>query len=76
LLGYDLGKASVTCSGSHSDKVPGGDSAKESGTISGKNLGKRPYKKSGKELPDQVKTQVRRSGKTKMCKTWRLLGFR
>jgi hypothetical protein len=52
-------------------KVPGSDS----GTISDKNSGKRPGKKSGKELADQVKTWVRRPGKTKMCRTRRLLCF-
>jgi hypothetical protein len=62
-------------SGSDSGKVPGSDSGKKSGKISGKNLGKRPGKKSGKELPDQVKTWVRRLGKTKVCKTRRLLCF-
>jgi hypothetical protein len=53
----------------------GSDSGKESGTISIKNPGKRAGKKSGKELPDWVKTRVRRLGKTKMSKTWRLLCF-
>jgi hypothetical protein len=48
---------------------------KELGTISGKNPDKRPDKKSGKELPDWVRTQVRRTDKTKMCKTRRLLCF-
>jgi 2-keto-4-pentenoate hydratase/2-oxohepta-3-ene-1,7-dioic acid hydratase in catechol pathway len=46
--------------GSDSGKIPGSDLGKESGTISGKNPGKRPRKKSGKELPDWVKTRVRR----------------
>jgi hypothetical protein len=58
-----------------SDKVPDSDSGKESGAISGKNPGKHPGKKSGKELPDWVKTRVMRPGKTKMCKTRRLLCF-
>jgi hypothetical protein len=57
MLGYD--------SGSNSNKVSGSDSGKESGTISGKNPGMCPGKKSGKELPDRVKTRVRWSGKTK-----------
>jgi hypothetical protein len=54
-------------SGSESGKVPGSDSGKESGTLSGKN----PGKKSGKELPDRVG----RVGRTKTCKTRRLLSF-
>jgi hypothetical protein len=62
-------------SGSDSGEVSGSDSGKELGTISGKNLGKRSGKKSGKELPGWVKTRVRRSGKTKMCKTRGLLCF-
>jgi hypothetical protein len=33
----------------------GSDSGKELCTITGKNLGKRPGKKSGKELTDEVK---------------------
>jgi hypothetical protein len=39
----------------------------------GKNLGKRLSKKSGKVLPGEVRIWIRRSGKTKMCKTRRLL---
>jgi hypothetical protein len=58
-----------------SGKVSGSDLGKELGTISGRKPGKRPGKKSGKELPDRVKTWVRRLGKTKMCKTRRLLCF-
>jgi hypothetical protein len=58
-------------SGSDSGKVPGSDSGKESGTLSGKN----PGKKSGKELPDRVGTRVGRVGRTKTCKTRRLLSF-
>jgi hypothetical protein len=67
MLEYDLG--------SDSSKVLGSDSGKEPGTISCKNLGKRPGKKSGKELPDGVKTRVWRLGKTKTCVTWRRLYF-
>jgi hypothetical protein len=58
--------------GGDSGKVPGSDSGKESGTI----LGKNPGKKSDNELPDQVKTWVRRPGKTKTCETRRLLCFK
>jgi hypothetical protein len=50
---------------SDSGKVSGSDLGKESGTI----LGKNP----GKELPDRVRTWVRRPGKTKTCKTRKLL---
>jgi hypothetical protein len=66
-LWYDLS--------SDSGKVPGSDLGKESGTISDKNLGKRPGKKSGNELPDRVKTRVRRSSKIKTYKTRILLCF-
>jgi hypothetical protein len=87
VLGSDSGKELSTISGknsgntlgydsdSYSGKVLGSDSGKESGTISGKNPGKRACKKSGKELPDRVKTRVKRSSKTKMCKTRRLHCF-
>jgi hypothetical protein len=44
---------------------------KKLGTITGKHLSK----KSGKELTDRVKTQVRRLGKTKMCKTRRFFAL-
>jgi hypothetical protein len=67
-LGYD--------SGSNSGMVLSSNSSKKSGTVSGKNPDKRAGKKSGKELPDWVKTRVRRLGKTKTCKTRRLLYFR
>jgi hypothetical protein len=40
----------------------------ESGTISGKNLGNHLGMKSGKELPDRVKTWVRRPGKKKCAR--------
>jgi hypothetical protein len=60
---------------SDSGKVLGSDSGKESGTISGKNLGKCSSKKLVKELPDRIRTWVRRSGKTKTCKRRRLLCF-
>jgi hypothetical protein len=63
MLEYDLG--------SDSSKVLGSDSGREPGTISCKNLGKRP----GKELPDGVKTRVWRLGKTKTCVTRRRLYF-
>jgi hypothetical protein len=55
--------------------VPSSDSGKELGTISCKNPGERPGKKSGKELPGQVKLGLRRPDMTKMCKTRRFLCF-
>jgi hypothetical protein len=39
--------------------------SKESGSDSGKVLGKLPNGNSGKELPNQEETRVRRSGKSK-----------
>jgi hypothetical protein len=65
MLGYD--------SGGDSGKVLGSDSGKKSGTILSKT--QRLGKKSGKELPDRVETQVRRPDKTKICETRRLLCF-
>jgi hypothetical protein len=60
-MGKNSGSALRYESGNDSGKISSSDLGKEPGTISGKNLGKR----SGEELPDRVKTRVRRPSTTK-----------